>query len=541
LWTGDFVKAAEVIDTLLNLTLRKDVSVAPLPLVLLKTYEAMYHAFRGEHGACHAAAEKGLEIARTSGVNIMYSQLMTHAVAGALGKGDLCTAAKLLDDLKVSIQRTQRVIVAYYHYMKAWHAILAQETDAAFQHIKEALGLAEAIGFPFLEATVRVGAAQVQLQRGSFEEAREHLDIALGIGRAMNSRILEFMCLLTAAHCSLRTGKRRDGLISLRQALTIGKNNGYTFFLFWHPPTIASLCEEALDAGIEVAYVQDLIRRRSLVPPDAAAAPETWPWFITVRTFGSFEILREGKPVRFSGKVQQKPLALLKAIIVQGGRELGADHLMYTLWPDSEGDQAHKSCEITLHRLRKLLGEDKTIRLHEGKLALDPAYCRVDAWAFEKLFQEAEQKVRSEKKQEGKSTSDVRGPQSAIQLLEKAFALYRRPFLPADTGLSWTVSYRESLRSKFIRMVLILGDCLEKAGQQERAVECYQKGLDVDCLAEEFYQRLMLCYDRLGQQKEACAVYQRCRSVLSASLGLAPSARTEEIYRRVKGGSAGRQ
>lgn len=547
LWTGDFVKAVEVIDTLLDLARRKDASIAPLPFVLLRTYEAMYHAFRGEHGSCRAAVEKGLEIARTSGVNIMESQLMTHAVAGALGAGDLGTAAQLLGELKVGIQRTQRVIVAYYHYMKAWHAILAQETDAAFRHIKEALELAEAIGFPFLEATVRVGAAQVQLQRGSFEEAREHLDKALGTGRAMNSRILEFMCLLTAAHGSLRAGKRRDGLVSLRQALAIGKDNGYSFFLFWHPPTIVSLCEEALDAGIEVAYVQDLIRRRKLAPSDTAAAPETWPWPLMIRTLGSFEVLREGKPLWFTGKIQQKPLALLKAIIVRGGRELGTDDLMYALWPDSEGDKAHKSCEITLHRLRKLLGEDRAIRLHDGKLTLDLKYCRVDAWSFEELIQEAEEQFRisdfgfqnvKSTSIHGSQKSAIHNPQSAIKLLEKTLSLYRGPFLPADAGQPWTVSYRESLRSKYIRLVLILGDRLEEAGQRERSVECYQKGLDVDCLAEEFYQRLMLCYDRLGQQKEARDTYQRCRSVLSASLGLAPSGRTEEIYRSVTSGGA---
>src|SRR3989337_418927 len=62
-------------------------------------------------------------------------------------------------------------------------------------------------------------------------------------------------------------------------------------------------------------------------------------------------------------------------------------------------------------------------------------------------------------------------PQSAIQLLEKALSLYRGHFLPADAGKTWTVSYRERLRSKFIRLTMIFGRHLEDTGQWDRATE----------------------------------------------------------------------
>ncbi|GAN33774.1 MAG: hypothetical protein DYG83_17690 [Candidatus Brocadia sp. AMX2] len=57
-----------------------------------------------------------------------------------------------------------------------------------------------------------------------------------------------------------------------------------------------------------------------------------------------------------------------------------------------------------------------------------------------------------------------------------------------------------------------------------------RKGLAVDNLAEEFYQHLMVCYQRLGQEAEAVKLYRRCRSVLLSALGVKPSSRTEEIY-----------
>ena len=50
----------------------------------------------------------------------------------------------------------------------------------------------------------------------------------------------------------------------------------------------------------------------------------------------------------------------------------------------------------------------------------------------------------------------------------------------------------------------------------------YQRGLEVDDLAEEFYQRLMECCIKMGRKAEAIKVYERCRATLKAVLGVEP-------------------
>ena len=67
----------------------------------------------------------------------------------------------------------------------------------------------------------------------------------------------------------------------------------------------------------------------------------------------------------------------------------------------------------------------------------------------------------------------------------------------------------------------------------EKTLECYQKGLEVDRLAEEFYQGLMSCYQQLGRRAEAISAYNRCKKALSAALGVEPSAKTEAMYRQI--------
>jgi two-component SAPR family response regulator len=217
---------------------------------------------------------------------------------------------------------------------------------------------------------------------------------------------------------------------------------------------------------------------------------------------------------------------MIKALIALGGKEVTEVQLTDVLWPDAEGDLAHQSFATTLHRLREMLGSEKAIPLREGRLSLDPRYCWVDAWAFERIFGKAENAWR-----EGARGA---GGEKAIRLSEQAIALYEGSFLAGEAASPWIVSLRERLRSKFQRCLSALGRHWEGAGQWEKAAQCYQKGLEVDDLAEELYRRLMSCLLRLGRGDEALAAYQRCRKTLSTVLGVGPSPETEAVIRSLR-------
>jgi two-component SAPR family response regulator len=228
------------------------------------------------------------------------------------------------------------------------------------------------------------------------------------------------------------------------------------------------------------------------------------------------------KPTDLSGKVK-KPLDLLKALIALGGKNVSQEHLSDALWPDADGDLAKRSFDTTLHRLRKLLCNEKVLQLQGGRLSIDPRYCWVDAWAFERQCGDIEDASKGKGQQKDKGRLDL--------YFEKGAALYRGRFLPEDTDQAWTVSMREHMRSRFLQLIGRAGGYCEALKQWEKAATWYQKGLEVDTLAEEFHQRLMVCYQQQGQTALAVKTYLSCRSVLSTHLGLAPSPKTEEIYR----------
>lgn len=262
------------------------------------------------------------------------------------------------------------------------------------------------------------------------------------------------------------------------------------------------------------------------VLPGGPASGEAVSFVVRIHTFGRFEVVRRGECLMTGGRPPKRPLSMLKAIINSGGTEVNAAHIIDMLWPESDGDAAQISFDTTLHRLRRLLGNNQAVRLRAGRLGLDPSYCWVDAWAFNDVA------GRIIDLSGRKAASGI--TQCILRLLPEFFGLYRGHYLDDEDGY-WAVPVRERLRAKFITSLVSAGMYLEDAGEHDLAIESFRKGLDRDRAAEEFYQHLMLCYREIGQENRAMAVYDLCRTTLAAILGLGPSTKTEDIYASLTG------
>ena len=83
-------------------------------------------------------------------------------------------------------------------------------------------------------------------------------------------------------------------------------------------------------------------------------------------------------------------MELLKALIAFGARDVTEELLAESLWPGVDRDYSYRSLTTTIHRLRKLLGEDKVISVQDGRLGLNEQYCWLDTWAYEQIIEELE-------------------------------------------------------------------------------------------------------------------------------------------------------
>ena len=443
---------------------------------------------------------------------------------GNLLHGDLGAAEGYLRRMHAALRPENPQGYGHYHYFAAWYHLRRRQITQARQHGEEAVrrGTQSGMALPLLLA--RLAMVQVLAAAGENEEASRQLTTARAAIDVTPSLILRYMALLAEARLAIDDGRREEALQPLRDALALGRSQGYSYlFAWWEPEAMVRLCATALEEEIETPYVQALVRRTGLTREDPPLHLENWPWHVRIHTFGRFALLIDGEPVRFSGKVQHKPLDLLKALVSLGGRDVSAQQLCDLLWPDADGDAAQAAFATTLHRLRKLTGNDRSVLLTDGKLSLDPRRCWVDAWAFERLATDAFHRWEDENPESREQAARATG---------RALRLYTGDFLSADQS-PWTFRIRQRLKRKMTELAGHLGNHLETAGNREAAVKIYLHALDIDPLAEDLCRRLMLCCKELDRPASALGAFRRLEEACGEA-GVRVSARTLEIFESLK-------
>jgi DNA-binding SARP family transcriptional activator len=311
----------------------------------------------------------------------------------------------------------------------------------------------------------------------------------------------------------ITAGEMTRAVERLTAVLAEYRTSGEFLFLRNRPDLASRLANFALMHRVEPEFVCTLIERNGIEAP--ADAVEAWPFRLRVRVLGGFELTRDGEPVRFSGKAQQRPLDLLKLLIALGGEDVDTQQLTSALWPDADGAAAKTSFDTTLFRLRKLLDVDNAMVLTGGKLSLAKALAWVDVRALEAVLAQIE--------------GGAALPAPAARRLLDA---YRGPLLGTEEA-AWIAKPRDALRARFIRALARLGRELESRADWSGAIDLYRRGLEADNLAEPLYRGLMRSLAATGDRAEALNAFRRCRELLSIVLGVKPSVETERIHQDI--------
>ncbi len=514
-WTGDRSAASLALEEIRLLSRSPEASAGHAIFGMFVEASTLLWTDVDVEGALRIVAE-GLDAARRLGASHWDHLFHAAGAYAALLAGDGKAAGEYLGKVKAALPASRRFAECQYNHLCAWHHLLQGDPQGAAAHAGRAVANAEAAGAVFPEILCRIAAANIAEGRGERKEAKAHLR---GIGdriRSSGNRMFEFMERLTKARIAFGSGDEAGGLQALRAGMTLGRVQEFvSMFWWWEPVVMTRLCNKALEAGIEVDYVQGLIRKNRLVPDPSAPNLETWPWPVKVYTLGRFGLIVDGKVLPVARKTRQKPLLLLKALIALGGREVPEEQLAEILWPDADGDLAHQSLAKTLERLREMLGDDRAVLLRDGRYTLNNRHCWVDVWEFERTLGRADAARKP-----GAHGSDG---EEVARFAERAIALYGGTFLSGETFCSGVVTHRERLRSKFLRTIVKAGRHWEKAEEWGKAIVCYQRGSEVDPVSEDMCRGLISCNVRMGRDTEAHAVYQRCCKTLSTVLGVSPS------------------
>ncbi len=407
-------------------------------------------------------------------------------------------------------------------WFKGRFALANGEGDAALFHAGRARRYAEELELPPPMLGVMLALeAQAKILVEDYAGAREQFRRTAEMVAVLHAEEMRDLIRMVDAYEAFKL-RRPNVHELLKLAFAAPRARQFYDTFDTNPPFGATMCAIALEFGVEAEFVRRIIELHGLAPPPDAGS--TWPWPIRVVTLGGFELANAGAAVVVAGKTQKKPLELLKALIAAGGRHVDKARLAELLWADAEPDAAAAALDMAISRLRKILALSDAIRIDDGKVDLNPERIWVDVWAFDRDVEALQSALRTPR---GVDDDDV------AKLGQRLLSSYQGAFLDNEEPQRWLLAARDRWRSRFLRSLADAGRHWERRQRWSDAIELYERGIEVDTLAEDLYRNLMRCHLASGQPAQAAQAFRRCREMLSVQLGIPPSAETEALFRTI--------
>jgi hypothetical protein len=489
--------------------------VQPLVQVTLHYTTALAAAITGDQRLCRKKAVEALNLADKTGIHIHDTMMLVQ---------DACTllAAGELGEVETTLKKMQETLLPFaiwdqgnYHFLRAWHAMQCGKMLIARNETAIASMLLERCDNPFTIALSRILQSQLLLELGETDKVECLLTNVIKEQRLRKSRAMHFIGQLSLADCAASAHQEEKARQHLCAAFSIARQHGLSLPFGLSSRRLANLCRKALEAGIEVDTVKEVIKRFRLCPLQAKTVSDLWPWPVRIYTLGRFAIHCHGKPSRSSSKPQRKPLELLIFIISGGEKSVSRDAVSSRLWPDTDGDRAVQNLNTTLHRLRRLLGSEEAVVLCNGQLILNSHFCWIDAHHFAWLVRQIDIPPTSPAKK---------------NYLTRALQMYQGPFMAGYEQMPVATSYREQLERLWHHtLAAALPLFVEITSAHQNVLK---QALAVDDTAAPVLQLFFSTFSKKAGKTEACGIIQRCETLL-AEQGIRFSGKTEALLQHL--------
>lgn len=494
-----------------------DESLSPSPRAWWCLVTAQWHLEQGgDLDAAQRQIDVGLRLVSRYGMDRLQLRLQYIQVLVLLAAGDTTAASRLMTVVRAMLEPNLKLDHARFLTALAQLALqtgrISEGLAAARRAVVE-IGERDQPGseLPRFERFL----AGAYVEAGDFEAADSWYDRAIlhAAGSNMDPTALEKeFCALYAAHLGAATEDSLEFIGSrLRQLMARHRQSRDHGFFPRSPVLAGKIAALCLRLQIEVVHVQGIIRRQHLKSLDRSTSK--WPWPIAIQSLGKLSIFNYGELQSPSGKAQQRPLQLMKALLIAGPAGRAQNRLATQLWPEADDPKA--AVNVTLHRLRKMLGNDGAVQMENGVIWLNPSLVWTDIEAINHLCSDLDDALPA-------TSGELR--RRGRELL----ALYAGPFLDGDDA-SWILPERKKLQSIFLHAVERLGMRLEEVGLWSDARDLYLRSLGAEPFAEVLYRGLMRCASACGDAAGAYSAYRQCREGLAAAFGRKPSVETDRL------------
>ncbi|QLY32393.1 BTAD domain-containing putative transcriptional regulator [Nocardia huaxiensis] len=226
--------------------------------------------------------------------------------------------------------------------------------------------------------------------------------------------------------------------------------------------------------------------------------------------------------------------AVLARLVAAGGYTTTADRLIDDLWEGNPPPTATSVLQVHIHNLRRVIEPDRPRRARSRYLisesagyALRLAPESVDAWRFEALLRDYEERVRT----------GLPDPLDRRRLLDTMLACWNGAAYEGLTGFGWAA--QEADRLTDLRLTAV-----EKRAELELELNRpTEVGIELRALFDEHPEReeiarlLATAQYRTGQQAQALTTLRRSREYLGQEYGIDPSPALRELETAILGHS----
>lgn len=405
----------------------------------------------GRFDKCIRIASEAHEIDMKNGVCLKLPQIYGAFAAITMGNMDL--AEVILQRIKVSLSEYGHWQTAFYYLLAGRFALIKKDFQRAKLHVMEGLNVLHVSGYLKPLPDVLLFCSIVHHGCGEVDCANMYLKKMSASIQFSHRPQFEFDRRMAEASFALQREDEKEFCLALKEALKIGRRYNVTYEYMttfcYSPEETAVLCAEALNRGIEIDYVRELIRNCNLAHPMLPRSTARWPWKFKITTLGEFKVVCDDSPLVCGENSSQKPLTVLKYLLSRGGRGVLDVNLQDELWPDTDGDRAGANFKSALYLLRKLLEDKDVVQLSARRLSLNEMLCWTDLWEFDDVCEEALILL-----------SNHSSARKAQDLIRQLVQVYRGPFMPDETA-PWAVLMRNRLARRFESIVRRLAHVAE--------------------------------------------------------------------------------
>jgi len=289
----------------------------------------------------------------------------------------------------------------------------------------------------------------------------------------------------------------------------------------------ADVVDDAPAVAVPNAGAPDAVAATSLGTTEPAGPP------LAIRALGPLVVARDGEPLGVGelpgGKVSE---LLLYLVCHPEGRT--KEEIGLALWPDASAAQVRGVFHVTLHRLRRAIGERAWVTVVDGRYALarEPAPGVRLACDVDDLLAAASALDRAERRQR---TLD----EPALADAERALGLGtdggpRGDLVPGLALGDWMVEHQDRVRAAWADGVQALARQHARAGRPAEGARVLGALVAREPLREGAHRELMALWAASGERARALAHYDALVVLLRREVGAPPSRDTQGIAERIR-------